>query len=119
MLILWVYRHLVVDVKIIYVRENLLGAKLYLDPNNRFAVQIKSPSSISPSKVMVRFMGLHYVSPIGTIYMLTQFYEIMDPTEKIYEKEDEINSHHAYSEPYEHAQRTVESVNLYLPHHLS
>ena len=88
------------DVKIIYVRENLLGAK---DPNNRFTVQIKSPSSRSPSEVMVRFMGLHYVSPIGTIYMLSQFYEIMDPMGKIYENEDENKPHHAYSEPYKHA----------------
>ena len=86
-----------------------LGPKLYLDPNNHFAVQIKSPSSRSPSEVMVRFMGSHYVSPIGTIYMLTQFYEIMDPTGKIYENENEINSQHAYSEPYEHAERTVGS----------
>ena len=58
---------------------------------------------------MVQFMGSHYVSPIGTIYMLTQFYKIMDPMGKIYENEDEINSPHAYAKPYKHAQRMVES----------
>ena len=87
------------NVKIIYVRENDLGAKIYMDPDSHYVVKIAPPSSRTPSEVMVRFMGSHYVSPMGTIYILTQFYELMDSMGEIHENEDEVNSHRTFTEP--------------------
>ena len=45
------------DVRLVYAKDNLLGAKLYVDPSNRLVVKIDHVPSLPKPYVMVMFQG--------------------------------------------------------------
>ena len=68
------------DIRLEYVRNNIYGASLYSNPLNRLTVKIEDVSSPLEPEVWVNYQGDQYVSLIGTRYMLTPLFELMDST---------------------------------------
>ena len=66
-------------VRLVYTKDNLLGAKLYVDPFNRLVVKIELAHSLSEPYVMVMFQGNRYVSAKGVNYLITPTYENINP----------------------------------------
>ena len=63
--------------RLVYARDNILGAKLHVDPSNRLVVKIQHAPSLSKPYIMVMFQGDRYVSAKGINYLITPSYENM------------------------------------------
>ena len=65
------------DTRLVFVRENWLGAKLYSDHFNRIVVKIEDIPTPTEAEVWVRSQGDQYMSIMGIRYLLTLEYENM------------------------------------------
>ena len=65
------------DVRLVYARDNLLGAKLYVDPSIGLVVKIEHAPLLPEPYVIVMFQGNRYVSAKGVNYLITPLYENM------------------------------------------
>ena len=72
------------DTRLIFVRENRFGAKLYSDHFNRIAVKIEDIPTPTEAEVWVRSQGDQYMSIMGICYLLTLEYENMDMHGKLH-----------------------------------
>ena len=66
------------DTRLVFIRENRFGAKLYSDHFNRIAVKIEDIPTPTEAEVWVRSQGDQYMSIMGIRYLLTLEYENMD-----------------------------------------
>ena len=64
--------------RLIFICENRLGAKLYIDPLNKIAVKIEDIPMPTEAEVWVRPQGDQYMSIMGIRYLITTKYENMD-----------------------------------------
>ena len=78
--------HIRFDIRLKYVRNNKYGAKLYVDPLARMTIKIEDILSPFELEVWVNYQGDRYMSFTGTCFMLTPFFECMDPTGVIYQE---------------------------------
>ena len=72
------------DTRLVFVRENRFGAKLYSDHFNRIAVKIEDIPTPTETEVWVRSQGDQYMSIMGIRYLLTLEYENMDAQGKLH-----------------------------------
>ena len=84
---------------LIYVRNNRLDAKLYMDPYNRLAVKLENAISLPEPYVMVMFQGDRYISATDTTFLLTPSYEDMTPQELVFHRRAETEPIRVTSEP--------------------
>ena len=71
-------------IRLVYVWDNIHGAKIYMDPLSRIAVKIEDITSPLEPEVWVNYQGDRYMSSIGTCFMLTPLSERMDSTGTIH-----------------------------------
>ena len=72
------------DTRLVFIRENWFGAKLYSDHLNRLAVKIEDIPSPTEAEVWVMSQGDQYMSSNGIRYLLTPEHENMDAEGKCY-----------------------------------
>ena len=73
------------DTKLVFVRENQYGAKLYNDFLNKCAVKIEEiPTPFEPV-VMVNYQGDQYMDANGTRYFLMPLFNDMDPIGQVHQ----------------------------------
>ena len=66
------------DTRLVFICENRLGAKLYIDHLNRIAVKIEDIPMPTEAEVWVQAQGDQYMSIMGIRYLVTPKYENMD-----------------------------------------
>ena len=71
------------DNKLIFVRENQYGAKLYNDFLSNFAVKIEERPTPFEPVVMANYQGDQYMGKDGTRYFISPLYEDMEPTGRV------------------------------------
>ena len=71
------------DTKLIFLRENQYGAKLYNDFLSSFAVKIEERQTPFDPVVMANYQGDQYMGVDGTRYFTLPLYKDMDPTGRV------------------------------------
>ena len=71
------------DTKLIFVRENQYGAKLYNDFLSNFAVKIEERPTPFEPVVMANYQGDQYMGEDGTRYFISPLYEDMEPSGRV------------------------------------
>ena len=66
------------DTRLVFIFENWLGAKIYIDHLNRIAVKIEDIPMPTEAEVWVRAQGDQYMSIMGIHYLVMPKYENMD-----------------------------------------
>ena len=66
------------DNRLVFIRENQFGAKIYEDVHNQTAVKIEDMPTPTEAEVWVRSQGDQYMSVLGVRYLLTPEFENMD-----------------------------------------
>ena len=66
------------NTRLMFICENRLGAKLYIDHLNRISVKIEEIPMPTEAEVWVRPQGDQYMSIMGIRYLITTEYENMD-----------------------------------------
>ena len=72
------------DTKLIFVRENQYGAKIYNDFLRNFVVKIEERPTPFEPVVMANYQGDQYMGVDGARYFLSPLYKDMDPTQKVH-----------------------------------
>ena len=80
-------RELRFDIKLLDVRTNVHGAKLFIDPANRIAARMKDILSPLEAKVWINYQSDLYMSIGGIRYVLAPSFEHMDSLGRIHEHE--------------------------------
>ena len=72
------------DIKLVFLRKNKHGAKIYCDPRNNFDVKIEYIHLPFEPEIMVNYQGDHYMGVNGVKYLIKPLFEDMDPTGRIF-----------------------------------
>lgn len=87
------------DVYLIYIRENHLGAKLYVDLSKQLIVKIKIALIGLKLFVMVILQGENYFSAKGDIFLFMPFYKYMTPQGLVFPRWVHIEPPQEISDP--------------------
>ena len=71
------------DTKLVFIRENAVGAKLYWDPTNRLVIKIEHVMSPFEPEVWASYQYHQYMSQSGTTYVITSHFEWTNMTGRI------------------------------------
>ena len=63
------------DTRLVFVRENAVGAKLYCDPTNRLVVKIEHVTSPFEPEVWANYQYHQYMSQSRIMYVITPHFE--------------------------------------------
>lgn len=65
------------NIRLVYVKENCMGAKLHVDPSNCMVVKLETTLSIPSPYVMETFQGDRYIGIKGTTFLISPTFEDM------------------------------------------